>query len=149
MYSYKVGGVVHDEGFWHSDTMTDPSRWQIRSGPSVALVPSANVGDINASMNEAQQTLRGEAMHIAAWPCKKAINFYEDDPENPSAVVRFDEGNSVAGVDGWGVVHSRLEDGSWAVLAFQLANRVWGSATPPDVTALSAPPNLFEVNTSA
>jgi hypothetical protein len=54
------------------------------------MVPAANVGDVNTTMNTAQHRLGGQAVHIAQWPCKKAISLYDDVPEHLTVVVRFD-----------------------------------------------------------
>jgi hypothetical protein len=146
LYSYKVGNIKHDEGFFHHDTMNDISAWQVGSGPSVALVPSANTGDINTSMNTAQLNLKSENMHIASWPCKKAINLYSDQPEDPAVIVRFNEANALTGVDGWGVVGDYLKNHDQLAFGLRIAGRTWGGAAPPDVAKLSAPPELFEYN---
>lgn len=87
-------------------------------------------------------------MHIAQWPCKKAISLYDDVPEHPTVVVRFDECNTVTGVDGSGVVHDYLEDHDQLWFGRKVAGFAWGATVPPDVAQLSAPPKLFEANTT-
>jgi hypothetical protein len=146
MYSYGSENIEHDEGWFYHNTMNAIPSWRLSISPAVSLVPAANLGDINASMNAAQQHLHGEQMHVATWPAKKAINIYDDKPEHPLAIVELTESNAVSAVRGWGVVHDYLQDHDAAVFGQAIATRVWGSTTPPDVAHLAAPPELFEVN---
>jgi hypothetical protein len=146
MYSYGSENVEHDEGLFYHNTMNDIPAWRLSRSPSVSLVPAANVGDINASMNAAQKHLHGEQMHVATWPCKKAINIYDDKPEDPLVIVELTGSNAVSGVQGWGVVHDYLESHDAVAFGQRIATRVWGSTTPPDVADLAAPPEMFEAN---
>ena len=149
MYSYKVANVEDDGGWFGFAFMKPLAQWRLVSGPSTALVPSANVGDINASMNAAQRNLAGEDMHVASWPCKKAINLYTDAPESPALIVELSASNSVVATRGWGVVHEYLDEHDPLAVGRQAAARVWGSSAPPDVARLAAPPDLFRVNPAA
>jgi hypothetical protein len=146
MYSYGSENIEHDEGLFYHNTMNPVPQWRLSIRPDVALIPSANVGDINASMNAAQQSLHGEQMHVSTWPCKKAINIYGSKPEDPLVIVELTESNAVSSVNGWGVVHDYLEDHDAVAFGQRIATRVWGATTPPDVAQLAAPPQLFEVN---
>ena len=146
MYSYKVGNVEDDGGWFGRAFMKKLSEWRFLSGPSTALIPSANVGDINASMNSAQRRLSGADMHVSQWPCKKAINLYTDEPTDPVAIVEFSTSNAITGTRGFGVVHDYLEEQDSVAFGNQVAVMVWGLRTPPDVASLAAPPDLFEVN---
>jgi hypothetical protein len=146
LYSYGSENIEHDEGLFYHNTMNDIPAWRLNFIPSVSLVPAANVGDINASMNAAQQHMHGERMKVASWPCKKAINIWDSKPEDPAVIVELSESNAVTAVRGWGVVHDYLENHNAAAFGQRIAARVWGSTTPPDVAQLAAPPELFEVN---
>ena len=114
----------------------------------MALVPSANVGDINATLNAAQTDLGGP-MRVAAWPCRKAINIYTDKSHDPALIVELSESNQVTGARGWGVVNEYLEDHDRTAFGREVATRLWGGTAPPDVTRLAAPPDLFQVNPAA
>lgn len=146
LYSYGSENIEHDEGLFYHNTMNDLPSWRLSLSPAVSLVPAANVGEINASMNAAQQHMHGQSMKVASWPCKKAINIYDSKPEDPAAIVEFSESNAVTAVRGWGVVHDYLESHDAVAFGQRIAARVWGSTTPPDVAQLAAPPDLFEVN---
>lgn len=147
MYSYRGSNVEDDGGYFGRAFMKPFASWRT-NGPSVALVPSANVGDINATINAAQTDLGGP-MRVAAWPCRKAINIYTDEPHNPVLIVELNEGNQVTAARGWGVVHEYLEEHDRISFGREVATRLWGGTTPPDAVSLAAPPELFQVNPAA
>lgn len=145
LYSYQVGNIERDEGLFHHNTMNGVAAWQQGDrSREVAMVPAADVGDVNTTMNKAQDRIHGSDMHISEWPCKKAISLYTDQPEHPMVVVRFSEANAVVGADGWGVVKEYLDGHDPIAFGQRVATWVWGGVLPPDVKELSAPPELYE-----
>ena len=139
MYSYKV---PNEFTIRHVDAWTPEP-------PSVALVPSANIGDINKSMNEAQRHgFPNQAFDVSKFQCKRAINIYKSEPEDPTLMVELSESNTVVDTKGWHGAEDALGSPDYNRQAFgaYIVHKVWGpDGTPPKAASLGEAPAQFKL----
>jgi hypothetical protein len=145
MYSYSVPNLFHGGGFFSQPSFAPLDEWKL-SAPVVGLIPSANIGDINKSMNETQaHGFPKKVFDVDKFPCKKAVSIYGDEPEWPTVVVELDEKNAVVRTTGTRAAELFGKDGS-AGFGTKVLNKVWGGTTPPSVGKLELPASLYEIS---